>query len=374
MSLRFGLDNILLKKRGVDRIQGKGKILDGHTVEVTNGSDVKIYTAENIIVATGSEPALIPAFNIDGKRILTSTEALDLVAVPEEIIVVGGGVVGLEFASIYNSIGSHVTVVEMLPKIIGPLHDNDITNAVQANMEKEGIVFKLGVGIEKIITSEDGTKAVCTLQNGEIIEADYALVAIGRRINTGDLGLEEAGVKLTERGQVIIDNQMRTSVPSIFAVGDITAGPQLSHKAQRQGVVAAEVISGMESYLDYETIPSAIFTDPEIAMVGMTEDDAEAAGIETITGEMNFTSNEKAICMQHTDGLVKVTARKEDHVIIGGHIFGPEASVLIEEFALAVQLGLKLEDIADNVHTHPTLSEIIMETCKLALGKAFDKF
>lgn len=372
MGLKFGLDNMLLKPRGIDRIQGRAKIIDGHTVEVTNGKDVKQITAENIVIATGSEPAKIPAFHIDGKKIITSDEALNLKEIPNEMIIVGGGAIGLEFTSLFSTFGSKVTVVEMMPHLIPAMHEKEITDEVEKYIKGTGVTIKCGAGIREINVKEDG-RVACILENDEVIEADMALVAIGRKLNTKDMGIEEAGIELTERGQIKINEEMRTSVPSIFAVGDITQGPQLSHKAQKQALVAAEIIAGNESKMNYDVIPSAIFMNPEVAMVGMTQEDAKEAGIDAIAGKMNFTSNEKALAMQKTTGAIKVVARKDDHKIIGGQIFGEEASILIEEIATAMENELTLENVADSIHAHPTLSEIVMETCKKALGKAFHK-
>lgn len=371
-SLKFGLDNMLIKPRGIDRLQGKARLIDAHTVELVNGDEKKTVTAENIIIATGSEPAMIPAFHIDKENIITSDEALNLQEMPKELIVVGAGALGLEFADIFSAFGSKVTVVEMMPHVVPTLKDSEITGAVSKYLEKKGITLKCGSGIQSIQVLESG-RVCCELANGEKIEADKALVAIGRSLNTKELNLEEVGVEMTPKGQIITDDQMRTNVPGIFAVGDITEGPQLSHKAQKQGLIAAEVIAGNDAHMRYDVIPSAIFIHPEIAMVGITADEAKEQGIEVLVGKMRFSSNEKAMAMQKTTGLIKITARKEDHKIIGGHIFGEDASVLIEEVATAVYNGLTLDDVADSIHAHPTLSEIVMETCKNALGKAFHK-
>lgn len=371
-SLKFGLDNMLIKPRGIDRLQGKARLIDAHTIELTNGAEKKTITSKNIIIATGSEPAMIPAFQIDKEKIITSDEALNLQEIPKELIIVGAGALGLEFADIFSTFGSKVTIVEMMPHVVPTLKDTEITSAVSKYLEKNGIVVKCGSGIQSIQVQEDG-KVCCELANGEKIEADKALVAIGRSLNTKDLNLEEIGVNMTPKGQIITDDQMRTSVSNIYAVGDITQGPQLSHKAQKQGLVAAEVIAGNDAHMQYNVIPSAIFIHPEIAMVGITADEAKEQEIEVLIGKMRFSSNEKAMAMQKTTGLIKITARKEDHKIIGGQIFGEDASVLIEEIATAIQNGLTLENVADSIHAHPTLSEIVMETCKNALGRAFHK-
>jgi len=371
-NLKFGLDNLLIKPRKIARIHGKARLRDAHTVDITNDGDVSVITAENIIIAVGSEPAMIPAFHIDHEKIITSDDALNLMGIPESLIVVGAGALGLEFADLFGTFGAKVTIVEMMPQVVPMLKDDELTGVITKYMAKKGFSLKCGSGISDIRVLESG-KVCCELADGEKIEADKALVAIGRSLNTREIGLDDVGVKTTEKGQIITDEQMRTSVPNIFAAGDITVGPQLSHKAQKQGLVAAEAIAGNESCMRYDVIPSAIFMHPEIAMVGITAAEANEQGIGTKVGKMQFSSNEKAMAMQKTAGMIKITARADDHKIIGGHIFGEDASILIEEIALAIQNGLTLEDVADSIHAHPTLSEIVMETCKNALGKAFHK-
>ncbi len=371
-NLRFGLDNFLIKPRKIDRLTGKAKLIDPHTVELEHGGQYVKVTARNIVIATGSEPANIPAFNIDRSTIITSDEALEMETPPQEMIIVGAGALGLEFAYIFSTFGTKVTIVEMMPQVVPAMKDQAMTEMIKKHIEKMGITVHCGSGIKRIEADSNG-RAVCTLDNGTILEADKALVAIGRKLNTSDMGLEEAGVLMNKKGQIEVDENMRTSVENIYAVGDIVKGPQLSHKAQREGLVAAEAIAGLDSKMRYESIPWAIFIQPEIAGVGLTEADANEIGIETVVGSMNFNANEKAISMQKTTGSIRIIAKARDHVIIGAQIFGPDASVLIGEIALAVDRGLKLEDLADCIHAHPTLSEIVMETAKSGLGKAFHK-
>lgn len=372
-SLRFGLDNFLIKSRKIDRIKGKARFIDAHTLEIKDGDNIRTVTAENIIIATGSEPAMIEAFNIDKKNIITSDEALNLKEIPKELIIVGAGALGLEFAYIFSNFGAKVTIAEMMPHVVPNMKDKEVTDAVQAYLKKSGIEVLCGDGISKIEVI-DKNRVKCSFSSGKTIEADKALVAIGRSLNTNDLCLDNAGIEVTPKGQIIIDKKMRTNVDNIFAVGDITEGPQLSHKAQKQGLVAAETIAGgINSTLNYDVIPWAIFMQPEIAGVGLTSEEAEAKGIEVITGKMKFSANEKAMSMQQTTGLIKIVARKDNHKIIGGQIFGVDASVLIEEVSLAIENNLTLENIADSIHAHPTLPEIVMETSKNALGKSFNK-
>lgn len=371
-NLSFGLDNLLIKPRKIERFWGKAKLIDAHTIEVSDGEEKKKITSENIIIATGSEPAMIGAFNIDREKIITSDEALNLKEIPEDMIIVGAGALGLEFAYIFSAYGCRITIVEMMPHVVPLMTDKDITDAVQQHLKKNNIDVRCGSGIGEIIVNETG-KVICRFQNGEFIEAEKALVAIGRSLNTKDMGLQDIGIEVNVKGQIIVDDQLRTSLKNIYAVGDIVAGPQLSHKAQKEGISAAETICGMKNTINYNVMPWAIFMQPEIAAVGLTALDAEGKGIETLVGKMPFYANEKAITMQNTTGLIKLVARKDNHKIIGGQIFGVDASILIAEIAVAIEKELTIEDLANSIHAHPTLSEIVMETAKNALGKAFHK-
>ena len=373
--LSFGLEGMLWKKsRGIDVIKGKAKLVDPHTIEVTNAKGVvKTVTAENIIIAVGSEPAEIPAFNVDHKKVITSNEIMDFSRpMPKSIVIIGSGAIGLEYGHMYNVYDVDVTIVEMMPNLVPAMRDTEITDAIRTSLEKRGIKVKCGSGIKSVEVQEDG-QVKSVLENGEELYSDEVLVAIGRTLNTRGMGLEEVGVEMRPNGQIITDKQMRTSVPNIFAAGDITEGTQLSDKAQRQGLVIAETIAGNDYWINYEAIPGTLFMEPQIAMVGLTVADAEDRGIEVISGSLPFSSNEKAIAMGKTEGVMKVVARKDDHVIIGAQIFGAEACDLIAEFTVAVENGLTLEQVYNTIHPHPTLTEMILETCKRAVGLSFDK-
>lgn len=372
--LGFGLEAMLWKKsRGIDVIKGRGRLLDAHTIEVDNGKEKKIITAEYINIAVGSEPAEIPAFNVDHKKIITSNEIMDFSReMPKELVIIGSGAIGLEYAHIYNTFDVKVTIVEMMPDLVPMLHEKEITDAVRTSLEKRGIVVKTGSGIASVEVQADG-RVKSTLANGEEIFSDEVLVAIGRTLNTRDMGLEEVGVKMEKNGQIVTDEHMRTSVPNIFAAGDITVGTQLSDKAQRQGLVIAETIAGNDYYINYDVIPVTTFLEPEIAWVGFTQADAEAKGIKTISGSLGFASNEKMIAIGKTEGVIKVVAREDDHVIIGCQIFGHEACDLIAEMTVAVENKMTLEQVYNTMHPHPTVTEIILEVCKRAVGLSFDK-
>ena len=245
-------------------------------------------------------------------------------------------------------------------------------SAVKKMMEKYGIKFHLGQGIKEMHVDEED-QVVCTLADGTEIKAEIGLVAVGRSINVKGLGLEELGIEQGPKGVILINEKMQTNIPNIYAVGDITMGPQLSHKAQKQGLTAADNICGIESRINMNVIPSATFIQPEVATVGLTDAEAQEKGYQTLVAKKAFSSNEKALSMRETNGFIKVVADKNTHKILGAIVFGPQGSVLIEELSLALEMGLKLEDIALSIHAHPTLSELVMETCKLALGLAFDK-
>lgn len=373
-NLGFGLETFLWKKsRGITVFKGRARLLDAHTIEVDDGKAKKTVTAENIIIAVGSEPAEIPAFNVDHEKVITSNEIMDFSrSMPGSIVIIGSGAIGLEYGHIYNIYGVDVTIVEMMPDLIPSLHEPEITDAVRKSLEKRGIAVKTGSGIQSVQVMEDG-KVKSTLANGEELISDEVLVAIGRTLNTRGMGLEELGVKMEKNGQIITDEHMRTNIPNIFAAGDVTVGTQLSDKAQRQGLVIAETIAGNDYYINYDVIPVTTFLEPEIAWVGLTVADAEARGIKTISGSLAFSSNEKAIALGKTEGVIKVVARQSDHVIIGAQIFGPEACDLIAELTVATENAMTLEQVYNSIHPHPTLTEIILEVCKKAVGLSFDK-
>lgn len=372
--LSFGLEAMLWKKsRGIDVIKGRAKLVDPHTIEVDTGKATKTVTAENIVIAVGSEPAEIPAFNVDHEKVITSNEIMDFSRpMPKSIVIIGSGAIGLEYGHMYNVYDVDVTVVEMMPNLVPAIHDTEITDAIRKSLEKRGIKVYCGSGIQSVEVQEDG-QVKSVLADGTELYSDEVLVAIGRTLNTRGMGLEEVGIEMRPNGQIVTDEKMRTSVPNIFAAGDITAGTQLSDKAQRQGLVIAETIAGNDYWINYDAIPGTLFMEPQIAMVGYCAADAEEKGIEVITGSLPFSSNEKAIALGKTEGVMKVVARKEDHVIIGAQIFGPEACDLIAEFTVAVENGMTLEQVYNSMHPHPTLTEMILEVCKRAVGLSFDK-
>lgn len=355
----------LLKSRKVVIKKGRGRIVDNETIEIETLQGKEIIQGDNIVIATGSEPAIIPTFNIDGKNVLTSDDALNLREIPKDIVIIGAGAIGIEFATFYSTFGTKVTIVEMMPQVVPTLKDKKVATYLQRILNKKGIEVKLGAKIESVEIKNG--RVYSTLSTGEILESEKVLVSIGRKLNSDNIGLENIGVK-TERGRIVVDEYLRTNVKNVYAIGDVIGGLLLAHKAMKEGEVVAEIIAGEDKKMDYRVVPWAIFSSPEIAACGLTEEEAKEQGIEVVTGEFPFTANGKAVSMNATDGFVKVVARKEDKVIIGAQIIGPEASVMISELALAIQKNLKLDDVAETIHTHPTLPEAVMEATKVPLG------
>lgn len=355
----------LLKSRKVVIKKGRGKIVDNETIEIETPQGKERVQSDNIVIATGSEPAIIPTFNIDGENVLTSDDALRLRAIPKDIVIIGAGAIGIEFANFYSTFGTKVTIVEMMPQVIPTLKDKKVATYLQRILNKKGIDVKLEAKIENVEIKNG--KVYSTLSTGEVLESEKVLVSIGRKLNSDNIGLENVGIK-TDNGRIVVDEYLRTNIENIYAIGDVIGGLLLAHKAMKEGEVVSEIIAGENKKMDYRVVPWAIFSSPEIAACGFTEEEAKKQGMEVVTGEFPFIANGKAVSMNATDGFVKVVARKEDRVIIGAQIVGPEASVMIAEFALAIQHNLRLDDVAETIHTHPTLPEAIMEAVKVPLG------
>jgi dihydrolipoamide dehydrogenase len=357
----------LLKGNKVDIVRGEAYFVDANTLRVMDENSAQTYTFKHAIIATGSRPIELPAFKY-GKRVLDSTGALALQEIPKKIVVIGGGVIGIELGGAYASFGSEVTILEGADDILVGF-EKQMTSLVKRKLKKKGaeIVTKaLAKGVEE---NENGVTVKYEVKGEEIsVEADYVFVMVGRRPNTDELGLEQVGIKMTDRGIIDIDKQCRTNVSNIFAIGDIVQGPQLAHKASYEGKIAAEVISGHHSEIDYLGIPAVVFSDPELASVGYTESQAKEEGIEATTAKFPFAANGRALALDATDGFVKLVTRKEDGLIIGAQIAGANASDMIAELGLAIESGMTAEDLAMTIHAHPTLGEISMEAAEVALG------
>lgn len=364
----------LMKKNKIDTIYGSGKILAAGKVEVTGKDGAKqTLDTKNIIIATGSDVAGIPGLKIeiDEKVIVSSTGALALGKVPQRMVVVGAGVIGSELGSVWSRLGAKVTVVEFLDKVLGPM-DGEVSKQFQKLMEKQGIEYKLGAkvtGVEKIASGAKVTFEPVKGGDAQTLEADIVLVATGRRPYTDGLGLAEAGVKLDDRGRVDVDAHWQTNVPGIYAIGDVVKGPMLAHKAEDEGVALAEVLAGQKGHVNYDVIPSVVYTEPEVASVGKTEEELKAAGIEYRVGKFPFSANGRARAMQKTDGFVKILACAKTDKVLGGHILGFGAGEMIHEIAVLMEFGGSSEDLGRTCHAHPTMSEAIREAALATFSK-----
>ncbi len=353
----------LFKKNKVEPIVGEAKIVSAGKVEVKGKDGVRTLTAKNIVIATGSDVARLPGVTIDEKQIVSSTGAIALKEVPKRLLVVGAGVIGLELGSVWRRLGSEVTVVEFLDRIT-PGIDGEIGKAFQRILTKQGFTFQLStkvVGVEKARTGLKVTVEPAAGGDRSVIETDILLVAIGRVPYTAGLGLEEAGVALDRRGRVVTDNHYRTNVPGVWAIGDVREGPMLAHKAEDEAVAVAEIIAGKAGHVNYDAIPSVVYTAPEVASVGKTEEELKAAGIAYKIGKFPFTANARAKTIAATEGLVKIIADAATDKVLGCHIVGPEAGNIIAEVVLAIEFGASSEDIARTCHSHPTLTEAVRQ-------------
>jgi dihydrolipoamide dehydrogenase len=361
----------LMKKNKIDVIQGRARILGGGKVEVS-GADGKPQQVEtrNIVIATGSDIARLKGIEIDEKRIVSSTGALSLDKVPKKLLVVGAGVIGLELGSVWRRLGTEVMVVEFLDRIL-PGMDGEIARQFQRILEKQGFKFKLGAKVTGVDTS--GKTLVVSVDPAaggaqEKLEADVVLVCIGRVPYTEGLGLEGAGVALDNRGRVQIDSHFATNVKGIYAIGDVVAGPMLAHKAEDEGVAVAEILAGQAGHVNYDVIPGVVYTTPEVASVGKTEEELKQAGVTYNSGKFPFTANGRSKVNQTTEGFVKVLADAKTDRVLGVHIIGIEAGEMIHEAAVLMEFGGSAEDLARTCHAHPTRSEAIKEA-GLAVAK-----
>lgn len=357
----------LLKGNKVDIVKGEAYFVDKNTAKVMDDKSSQTYKFKNCIVATGSTPIEIPTFKFSD-RVLDSTGALNLKEIPKKLVVIGAGYVGTELGSAYANFGTEVVFVEGAKDILSGF-EKQMTQLVKKGLKNKGATIVTEAMAKGVEETKDGVKV--TYEAGgkeETVEADYVLVTVGRRPNTSEIGLEQVGIELNDRGLVNVDNQCRTNVDNIYAIGDIVAGPPLAHKASYEGKIAAEAISGEKSEVDYIGIPAVAFTEPELASVGLTEKEAKDAGYDVKVGKFPFAANGRALSLNSTDGFLKLITRKEDGLVIGGQIAGPNASDMISEIGLAIEAGMTAEDIALTIHAHPTLGEITMEAAEVALG------
>jgi len=365
---------LLFKKNKVDYIKGKGKIVKPGVVSVAlNEGGNQVVETDKILIATGSSPAIIPNVPVDEETIVTSTGALSLKKVPKELIIIGGGVIGLELGSVYQRLGSRVTVIEHNSRI-APSLDSEIGAAFQRALKKQNFNFVFEVRVESAVKGPDGNvtvnlSSVSDPSKKSQLVGDCVLLSAGRRPYTEGLGLEELGVAM-DRMQIKIDSHFQTNIPGIYAIGDVVAGPMLAHKAEEEGIAAVEIMAGKPGHVNYGAIPGVIYTHPEVATVGRTEDDLKKNGVDYKVGKFPFPANSRARANNDTEGLVKILTDAKTDKILGAHIIGPNAGELISELVLGMEYGAASEDIARTCHAHPTLSEAVKEACLAAHSKA----
>lgn len=357
----------LLKKNKVEIIRGEAFFVDEHTLRVIDEDAAQTYSFNHAIVATGSRPIEIKGFKFGG-RVLDSTGGLNLAEVPKKLVIVGGGVIGAELGGAYANLGAEVTILEGSPQIL-PTFEKDMVKLVEKEFDKKGIKVVTNAMAKEAVDNGDNVTVTYEVDGKEEkIEADYVMVTVGRRPNTDELGLDILDVEMTDRGLVKVDEQGRTNVKSIFAIGDITPGAALAHKASYEAKIAAEAISGKPVAIDYIGMPAVAFTDPELATVGMTLAEAKEAGLDVKASKFSLAGNGRALSLDQTDGFIRLVTTKDDNVIVGGQVAGISASDIIAEIGLAVEAGMNAEDIALTIHSHPSLSEAVMDTAELALG------
>jgi dihydrolipoyl dehydrogenase len=360
----------LMKKNKIDVLKGTGKILGAGKVEVSGGGKTETVETRNIVIATGSDIARLKGIEIDEKRVVSSTGALSLEKVPEKMLIIGAGVIGLELGSVWRRLGAEVMVVEFLDRIL-PGMDGEVAKQFQRMLEKQGFAFKLGAKVTGVDTSGKTLKARVEPAAGgpaETLETDVVLVCIGRVPYTEGLGLKEAGIALDNRGRVQIDAHFATTVKGVYAIGDVVAGPMLAHKAEDEGVACAEIIAGKAGHVNYDVIPGVVYTTPEVSSVGKTEEELKQAGVAYTSGKFPFTANGRSKVNQTTDGFVKILADAKTDRVLGVHIVGREAGEMIHEACVLMEFGGSAEDLARTCHAHPTRSEAIKEAA-LAVGK-----
>jgi dihydrolipoamide dehydrogenase len=358
----------LFKKNKVDWLKGFGKITAPNTVDV----DGKTYIAKHIVIATGSDVISLPNIKIDEDKIVSSTGALELKSVPTSMIVIGGGVIGLEMGTVWNRLGTKVTVVEYMDRILAGM-DGEISKEAQKILGKQGLEFKLSAKVLSATPDSKGVSVVVEPAAGgaqETLHADIVLMAVGRKAYTDGLGLDAVGVERDERGRIKVNHHFESNIKGIYAIGDVIAGPMLAHKAEEEGVVLAEMIAGQSGHIDYNLIPGVVYTWPEVAQIGQTEEQLKQNGVNYKVGKFPFSANGRARAMGCTDGFVKILADARTDKVLGVHIIGPEAGTLIAECGIAMEFGASSEDIARTCHAHPTLEEAVKEAALAVLGRA----
>ncbi len=359
-----GVD-FLMKKNKIDVYTGHGSFESANKVKIS-GEKEEVIEGTNIIIATGSKPLSLPGMEIDKKRVISSTEALSLPEIPKHLIVIGGGVIGLELGSVYNRLGSDVSVVEYAPSII-PTMDAGLGKELARVMKKQKMKFHLEHKVKSVTTKGKTVTVKAEGKKGEVVlEGDYCLVSVGRKPYTDGLALDKAGVVMDERGRVEVNEHLQTNIPNIYAIGDVVKGAMLAHKAEEEGVLVAEQLAGQKPHINYNLIPGVVYTWPEVASVGKTEEELKAAGIEYKAGQFPFRANGRAVAGMDLDGFVKILADAETDEVLGAHMIGARAADMIAEVAVAMEFRASAEDIARTCHAHPTTSEVTKEAALAA--------
>ena len=362
----------LLRKNHVERITGVARFLNSGTVEVEHEKELQQYSAERILIASGSVPIEIPNLPFDGHRVISSTEALSLKEVPNRLLVIGAGAIGLELGSVWNRLGAEVEVVEILDRIV-PGMDGELVGELQKSLEKQGLKFRLQTRAQTVSKAGKGCRVTLD-SSGETseVDCDVVLVAVGRKAFSEGLRLDALGTDLDDRGRIVVNEQYETTVAGVYAIGDVIAGPMLAHKAEEEGIAAVEGMAGGVAHVNYGAIPNVVYTWPELASVGLSEEEAQEKGPQFRIGRFPFMANGRARCMDESEGLVKIIADSTSDRILGMHIFGARASDLIAEAAIAMEFGASAEDIARSVHAHPTLAECIKEAALAVHDRAIN--
>jgi len=359
----------LCKANGAEIILGEAEIINDKECQIKRDTGIEIIEYKNLIIATGSKQVYLRDIPIDHKQILDSSDVLNIEEIPKTLLIIGGGYIGIELGSVLARFGCKIIIVEMMPQIL-PGVDNDLVRILERKLKKINFEIKVNSTVSAI--EKRGDTLIATVKSDgkeERVETEKILVAVGRKPMTDELGLEKLGINLDSRGFIKVNDKLRTNYNNIYAIGDVKGGPMLAHKAFKEGEIAAEVIAGKSSILDYKCVPAVIYTEPEIASVGISEQEAKETKRDIIIGKFPFAANGRALAMMEDEGFVKIIADKDTHEILGVNIIGPNASDLISEAALAIEMGATIEDIALTIHPHPTLSEAMMEACKDAMGE-----
>jgi dihydrolipoamide dehydrogenase len=362
----------LFGKNKISKFIGTARIISSKEIEINNNGKIEIINTDKVIIATGSEASVLPNIKIDEESIVTSTGALELKKVPKKLIVIGGGVIGLEMGTIWRRLGAEVEIIEFLPRIL-PGMDNEIAEKFMKILQKQGIKFKLNHSVET--TKKVKNKVILTVKNvengnSEELDADVVLVAVGRKPNTNGLGLDKLNLEMDKYGFINTNDKFETSISDIYAIGDVIKGPMLAHKAEEDGVAAVEFINGEVGHVDYNLVPGIIYTSPEVAVIGQTEENLKDQGLEYNKGVFPMSANSRAKAIGHTDGMVKILSDKSTDKILGAHMIGHEAGTVIHELSVAMGFGASSEDVARICHGHPTVNEAIKEAALATYSKA----